>query len=115
MNRFYRPVNNKYKNKPIEIDGHKFPSRKEANRYSQLKLLERAGEITDLKLQEPFELQPKFVHEGRTVRAIKYIADFVYYDKHGKLHVEDAKGFRTKEYELKKKMMLFKGYEIEEV
>lgn len=115
MNRFYSPKQNKYRNKPIEIDGHKFPSRKEANRYSQLRLLERAGEITDLRLQVPFELQPKFIHEGQTIRAIKYVADFVYYDKCGNIHIEDTKGFRTDIYEIKKKMMLFKGYKIEEV
>lgn len=109
---------NKYKNEPIKIDGHKFPSKREANRYSQLSLLQKAGIIRDLNLQTPFELQPSFKHPitGKTIRAIKYIADFTYYDANtGKYHIEDTKGFHTKEYELKKKMMLYKGFVIEEV
>lgn len=113
----YRKPNNKYKNEPITLDGHKFPSRKEANRYQELLLLQRAGAISALSLQVPFELQPAFRHPetGKTIRAIKYIADFTYFDKDGKYHIEDTKGFHTKEYELKKKMMLYKGYVIEEV
>ena len=108
---------NKYKNQPITIDGHQFPSRREANRYSQLSLLEKAGIIRDLKLQEPFELQPSFKHPitKQTIRAIKYIADFTYYDEDGIFHIEDTKGYHTKEYELKKKLMLYRGNVIEEV
>ena len=66
----------------------------------------------------PFELQPSFEHPetGKTIRAIKYIADFTYIDvKTGRRHIEDTKGFHTKEYELKKKLMLYKGWVIEEV
>lgn len=107
----------KYKNQPIEIDGHKFPSRKEANRYIQLKLLEKAGKIVSLEIQVPFELQPKFVHNGRTIRAIKYVADFVYFDSRGKMHIEDVKGsedFTTPEFKLKRKMFIYKyGTDIE--
>lgn len=107
----------KYKNEPIEIDGHKFPSKKEARRYNQLKILEKAGEIHSLQLQVAFELQPKFKNQrtGETIRAIKYVADFVYTDSSGRIHIEDAKGFKTDVYELKKKMMLYHGYAIEEV
>lgn len=107
----------KYKNEPIIIDGHRFPSKKEARRYSQLKILEKAGEIYSLQLQVAFELQPKFKNPetGETIRAIKYVADFVYKDKEGNIHIEDAKGMRTEVYELKKKMMLYLGYQIEEV
>lgn len=104
----------KYRNDPCEYNGIRFPSKKEMNRFRQLSLLERAGEISDLKLQVPFELQPSFKHNGKTIRAIKYVADFTYLDKDGKIHIEDTKGFRTREYELKKKMMLYKGWEIEE-
>lgn len=112
----YRKAN-KYKNKPIEIDGHTFPSRKEAQTYCQLRYLAMAGEITELQLQVPFELQPKFTNRrtGKTIRAIKYIADFVYKDKAGQMHIVDAKGYRTEVYEIKKKMMLYRGYEVEEV
>ena len=109
---------NKYKNQPITIDGHKFPSRREANRYSQLSLLQKAGIIRDLNLQVPFELQPAFKHPitKQTIRAIKYIADFTYYDTDtGKFHIEDAKGIATDTYLLKKKLMLYRGNVIEEV
>ena len=105
----------KYNAKKTELDGIKFDSQHEAVRYSQLKLLLRAGEISDLQLQPVFELQPSFKHNGKTIRAIKYVADFTYKDRDGKIHIEDAKGMKTKEYLLKKKMMLFRGYEIEEV
>ena len=107
----------KYKNEPITIDGHRFPSKKEANRYRELLLLQRAGAISALSLQEPFELQPAFRHPitGKTIRAIKFVADFTYFDSDGRMHIEDTKGFHTKEYELKKKMMLYKGFVIEEI
>lgn len=107
----------KYKNKRVECDGRVFDSLKEYRRYCQLKLLLKCGAITDLKLQVPFELIPavyedvqkqlktKVKVERRCVqRAVKYVADFVYM-KDGQMIVEDTKGFRTKEYELKKKMM----------
>lgn len=109
---------NKYHNEPVVIDGHRFPSKKEANRYKELLLLQRAGVIYDLKLQVPFELQPSFKHPitGKTIRAINYIADFTYVDtKTSQYHIEDTKGFRTKEYEMKKKMMEYRGYTIEEI
>ena len=117
MNRATYRKPNKYKNQPITIDGHKVPSRREANRYSQLSLLQKAGIIRELKLQEPFELQPSFKHPitKQTIRAIKYIADFTYYDEDGIFHIEDTKGYHTKEYELKKKLMLYRGNVIEEV
>lgn len=118
MNRaFYYKKTSKYKNQPIEIDGHKFPSKREANRYSQLSLLQKAGIIRDLKLQVPFELQPHFKHPitNKMIRAITYVADFTYIDENGQYHIEDTKGFRTETYEIKKKMMLYKGYIIEEI
>lgn len=104
----------KYGNKKPTVDGIKFDSQAEANRYAQLKLLLTAGEITELQLQVPYELQPSFKHEGKTIRAIKYVADFVYKDKDGKVHIEDVKGMRTKEYEIKRKIMLYQGNVIEE-
>jgi hypothetical protein len=105
----------KYKNRKVEFQGIKFDSVKERNRYIYLLSLQQAGKITDLKLQVPFELQPKFEHNGKVIRAIKYVADFTYTDSDGRIHIEDTKGFKTDVYELKKKMMLYKGYEIEEV
>lgn len=110
---------NKYKNQPITIDGHTFPSRREANRYSQLSLLQKAGIIRELKLQEPFELQPSFKHPitGKTIRAIKYIADFTYYDENGIFHIEDVKGSEatmTKDFKIKRKLFIYKyGKDIE--
>ena len=106
---------NKYKNRKVELNGITFDSIKERNRYVFLKSQEKRGIISGLELQVPFELQPKFTHNGKTIRAIKYVADFVYFDADGKMHIEDTKGFKTREYELKKKMMLYHGHEIEEV
>lgn len=108
--------NNKYHNKKIIIDGIKFDSKKEGNYYLKLKMLEKAGKIRDLKLHVPFVLIETFKLNDKTYRKMKYIADFVYYDDKDKLHVVDTKGFRTKEYELKKKLMAWKyGIEIEEI
>ena len=102
----------KYGNKKTIIDGITFDSKKEGNRYCELKLLERAGQITDLKLQVPFEICPS--QQGE--RAIKYIADFTYTES-GKKIVEDVKGKRTDVYIIKRK--LFKqrhtDYEFREV
>lgn len=69
-----------------------------------LRNMQLKGEITHLRLQVPYELLPKYRVNGKTERAVKYIADFVY-NKDGEMIVEDAKGFRTDVYKLKKKMM----------
>lgn len=102
------------------LDGILFDSKREAMRYAELKLLNRAGQIRDLQLQVPFELLPAQKNEkGKvTERAVKYVADFVYYDHNGNLVVEDVKSVATKTdlYRLKKKLMrYFKGIEIKEV
>lgn len=97
----------KYGNKKVIVDGLKFDSRKEARRYSELKLLERAGQITDLKTQQKFELLPSQKINGKVAeRPLNYIADFVY-KENGKTVVEDTKGFKTKEYIIKRKLMLY--------
>lgn len=98
---------NKYRNKKTLG----YDSKKEANRAYELKLLERGGIISDLKEQVTIELQPAFKHNGKTERAIKYIADFTY-TKSGMLIVEDVKGFKTKDYLLKRKLLLYKFPEI---
>lgn len=114
MTRFYR--DNKYKNRKVEYKGIIFDSVKERNYYMYLESLLQDGEITDLRLQVKYELQPSFKDaNGRTIRAITYIADFVYKDKNGKTVIVDVKGFRTDVYKLKRKMMLYKGYDILEV
>jgi hypothetical protein len=106
----------KYYNKKCEYKGLKFDSLKERNHYIILEQLEKSGQIKDLKRQVKYELQPSFKLNGKTIRAINYIADFTYIDKDNKLVVVDTKGFRTKEYLLKKKMFQYKyGMDIVEV
>ena len=102
----------KYNAIKTTVDGITFDSRKEASRYTELKLLSKAGKIRELRRQVPFELIPK---RGK-LRAIRYVADFVYADNHGNDIVEDVKGMKTQVYKLKKRMMLEKyGIEIQEV
>lgn len=94
---------NKHRNIKTTIDGITFDSKKEAGRWCQLKILERAGQIKDLQIQVPFEIIPKQPGE----RACKYVADFTYTDcKTGEFVVEDTKGQRTKDYIIKRKLML---------
>ena len=105
----------KYHNKKCEYKGLKFDSLKERNHYIVLEHLEKTGQIKDLKRQVKFELQPSFKLNGKTIRAINYIADFTYI-KDGILVVVDTKGFRTKDYLLKKKLFQYKyGMDIVEV
>lgn len=110
---------NKYRNKKVTIDGITFDSIKESKRYQELKLLERANEITELKLQVPFILLDSYVLNGKKHQGIKYIADFVYIDiRTRKYVVEDVKSSATKTqvYKLKKKLFEQKyGIEIKEV
>lgn len=95
-----------------------FDSKKELLRYSELKLLERAGQISDLRRQVPFELVPRQIVDGRVIeRAVKYIADFTYW-QNGQLVVEDVKSdaTRTDAYKIKRKLMLsVRGIRIKEV
>lgn len=113
----------KYKNQKINVDGMTFDSKKEANRYKELSLLQKAGEISGLQTQVRYVLIPaqrevsdevytKGANKGKykpgklLERECTYVADFVYY-KDGKVIVEDTKGFRTKEYIIKRKLMLY--------
>lgn len=108
---------NKYGAKKITHMGEKFDSIKECERWCELRLMERGKVIADLKRQVKFELLPAQKYMGETVeRPVSYIADFVYTDmKTGKTIVEDTKGFKTPEYRIKKKMMLyFHGVQIRE-
>jgi hypothetical protein len=106
----------KYKAKKVTFQGITFDSKKEANRYSELVLLERAGKIQNLERQVKFELIPYQRIDGKVVeRACHYIADFVY-QQDGKKVVEDTKGYKTQEYIIKRKLMLYlKGIRIQEV
>ena len=107
----------KYGNRKVYFNGMWFDSIRERDRYIELSLLQRAGEISDLDTQVKFELLPSQRYDGKVVeRPVTYIADFVYKDKLGNTVVEDAKGCRTKEYILKRKMMLyFLGIRVREV
>lgn len=103
---------NKYKNKRVVIDNIEFDSQREALRYLDLKVLEKAKKISDLRLQVKYELIPK--QDGE--RACNYVADFVYKDENGQTVVEDTKGMRTKDYIIKRKLMLFRyGIKIKEI
>ena len=102
----------KYNNKKTVIDGIVFDSKKEALRYQDLKVLERVGLIKELILQPKFVLQESFVKDGKKIRAIHYIADFIYIEGE-KTVVEDVKGYRkVPVYLIKKKLFEYK-YEIE--
>ena len=125
-------MSSKYRAKKVVVDGITFDSKREAERYKTLKRLESAGVIRDLELQRKFILIPAQREEstevyksglrkgepkpGKTIeRECSYIADFVY-TENGRTVVEDSKGVRTKEYILKRKMMLyFYGIRINEV
>lgn len=116
----------KYHSRKVEVDGEVFDSVKEYRRYCELSLLERAGAITDLERQVKYVLLPAQyapVFDVKTKkwkdkcieRECSYYADFVY-KENGKKIVEDTKGFRTPEYRVKKKLMLYiHGIQIKEV
>ena len=95
----------KYNNKKTIVDGITFDSKKEAARYSQLKLLERANKISDLKLQVMFTLAPSVKVQKRKRPPLVYIADFVYTENNSKV-VEDCKGVRTEGYRIKRHLLM---------
>lgn len=108
----------KYGNRKVTLDGYQFDSVREATRYSQLQLLQRAGQITDLELQPRFELIPRQRRDdGKPERACEYVADFRYTDvRTGKQVIEDTKGMRTRDYIVKRKLMLHvHGISVREV
>lgn len=108
----------KYGNRKVTLDGHAFDSKREACRYGELKLLEQVGQITDLELQPRFELIPKQRRDdGKPERACEYVADFRYTDvRTGKQVIEDTKGMRTRDYIVKRKLMLqVHGISVREV
>lgn len=121
----------KYRSKKVTVDGITFDSKKEAKRYQELKLLYRAGEISGLELQKNFQLLPSqyesYERYGKTgirlsdgqrcvERPVYYVADFYYKDKNGEEVVEDTKGFKTKDYIIKRKLMLWvHGIRIKEI
>lgn len=117
----------KYHSKKTVVDGMVFDSKKEARQYGMLKALEKAGEISGLRRQVEFLLIPEQrepdtigkrggVHKGKLLeRKVCYYADFVYVRDH-ELVVEDVKGFRTDDYVVKRKLMLYiHGIRVQEV
>lgn len=104
---------NKYYNKKVIIDGIKFDSQKEGNRYLELKLLQRAGEIKDLKIHPRYLLQPSFEKNGKKYRKIEYVADFAYTEKNGNIVVEDTKGIETEAFKIKHKLFEYKIPQLE--
>ena len=130
--RGWRRNGTKYNATKVTIDGHTFDSKKESNRYMELKLLERSKVISDLRLQVEFELLPnQYITEKRygkngkplkdkkmlLERRVVYRADFVYtLNETSETVVEDVKGVRLPEYVLKRKMFLYKyGIPIHEI
>lgn len=123
-------MRNKYHNKKINVDGITYDSKKEYRRHQELSLLERVGTIQDLERQVKYVLIPAqyetYARYGKNGQRLKdgrrllekecsYIADFVYIED-GKPVIEDTKGFKTKDYIIKRKMMLhFYGIRIKEV
>lgn len=107
---------NKYNNIKTVIDGISFASKREATRYSELKLLERGKCISDLRLQVPYVLIESQKGGIRKELPMKYIADYVYWDIEQEAEIiEDVKGMKTDVYKIKRKLMKQMGYEITEV
>lgn len=130
--RGWRRNGTKYNATKVTVDGHTFDSKKESNRYLELKLLERGKVISDLRMQVEFELLPnqyatekRYGKNGKPLkdkkvlleRRVVYRADFVYtLNETGETVVEDVKGIRLPEYILKRKMFLYKyGIPIHEI
>ena len=117
-------MRNKFGNKRVTVDGIRFDSKKEAKFYLFLREAEKKGEISDLRLQVPYELIPA-IYEDQVIhlktkdkvvtkcvqKAVYYVADFVYTETAtGEEHVIDVKGGKatiTKEFLLKKKMLKY--------
>ena len=119
---------NKYGNKKITVGDETFDSAKEYRRFCELKLLQRAGIIFELQRQvkyvlipvqrEPDEIGPRGgVKKGKVIeQECSYVSDFVYVNDKGETVVEDTKGFKTKDYIIKRKLMLYvHGIRIQEI
>ena len=108
----------KYHSRKIQTVDGTFDSKREYDRWCELKLLQRVGKISDLRRQVKYELVPTQRAPGKKGKVLEYpvnyIADFVY-TENGETVVEDSKGFRTDEYKIKRKLMLWKyGIRIKE-
>ena len=107
----------KYKAKPVTIDGIRFASQREGARYRELKLLERAGQISGLELQPVFVLAPGVLVPGekRKRPALRYVADFAYTDQYGRRVVMDVKGVQTPVFRLKMHLLALQGVSVKMV
>lgn len=116
-----RSSGTKYNSHKVTVQGETYDSQKEYRRACELRLLERAGEISKLQRQVKFELIPAQKIDGKVVkRATNYMADFTYFDKTGNFHVEDVKGYKQGQayalFSIKSKLMLqVHGILVEEV
>ena len=113
---------NKYGAKKVVIDGEVFDSRKEYYRWCDLRLLQRAGKISELKRQVKYVLIPSQRDEsGKLIeREVSYYADFVYKNANGSVIVEDVKGYKSgaayQLFSIKRKLMLFlNGIKVKEI
>lgn len=98
----------KYRNQPVVVDGIKFDSKREADRWAKLLLLQRGGIISQLERQVSFQLAPgvKLADEKRARPALRYVADFRYYSPGASAFiVEDAKGHQTEVFRIKRHLM----------
>ena len=100
---------NKYGNKKTMVDGFEFDSKLEAKRYNELKMLLKSGVITDLTLQKVFLLQDGFSYASKKRTTYNIcLRFFITKIKKGNEIVEDAKGFKTDVYKIKRKLFLYK-------
>ena len=103
------------KSKKVEIDGIKFASPGESERYLELRIMLLKNQIKHLELQPVFELQPKFRKNGTLYRDIRYIADFRVTNLDGSIVIEDVRGwggYTTDIYKIKKKLFEYKYPEL---
>ena len=101
-----KPKQPKYGNHKVVVDGEKVAdSKHEYSRLCELKVLQRAGEIKELHTQVRYNLIPSQKICGEKVRGTDYIADFVYWTKDNQFICEDAKGYKTADYIIKRKLM----------
>lgn len=109
-------MRNKYNARKCILNGEMFDSHKEMRRYQELLLMEKAGAISNLRRQVKYILIPSQRFSKKVVeRECSYVADFVY-EENGETVVEDAKGYRTEAYKIKRKLMLwYHGIRIKEV
>jgi hypothetical protein len=115
-----RTKKNKYNNRRATVDGIDFDSIKEANYYSNLKLLKRSKSILDFERQVPIELIPSYIHKGKKIQAMKYYCDFKIYHNDGSIEYIDVKSAKSNldpVYKLKIKLLhyLYRDIEIIEV